>query len=545
MENSFYNYPLLIKQLLISPLSSNPEQEIVDNENQRYDYKRLNTNIHTLANALREIGIKKGDTIGVMAWDTIRYLEFFFTIPMMGAILHTINIRLSEQQILYTINHADDDILIVHHDFIQFIDKIRKKISRPIKIILLNSNKYNLIDNNTYLYEDLIKNKKLKFKFEDFDENTTATKFYTTGTTGDPKGVSYSHRQLVIHTLGFIAGSSVSNYSHRLHNEDVYMPLTPMFHVHGWGFPYMATLLGVKQVYPGRYEPKRLLDLIKQEKVTFSHCVPTILQMLLNENKKLNYDLSKLKLIIGGSAMSKSLAEEAQSQGINVVSAYGMSETCPFLTIAQMPSEARISSQKELIKMRTKTGKPGPLVDLRIVDENFKDVIRDNNSTGEIVVRAPWLTNGYIKDEKASKELWKGGYLHTGDVGYIDNTGSLIITDRIKDIIKSGGEWISSLQIEDIVSKCKGVKEVAAIGIKDVKWGERPIIIVAKIVTENPEDITKRIKERISNEIKKGLLSKWAMPDKIEYVKEIEKTSVGKVNKKLLREKYKFIKTNE
>ena len=545
MENSFYNYPLLIKQLLISPLSSNPEQEIVDNENQRYNYKRLNTNIHTLANALREIGIKKGDTIGVMAWDTIRYLEFFFTIPMMGAILHTINIRLSEQQILYTINHADDDILIVHYDFIQVIDKIRKKISRPIKIILLNSKKYNLSDNNTYLYEDLIKNKKLKFKFEDFDENTTATKFYTTGTTGDPKGVSYSHRQLVIHTLGFIAGSSVSNYSHRLHNEDVYMPLTPMFHVHGWGFPYMATLLGVKQVYPGRYEPKRLLDLIKQEKVTFSHCVPTILQMLLNENKKLNYDLSKLKLIIGGSAMSKSLAEEAQSQGINVVSAYGMSETCPFLTIAQMPSEARISSQKELIKMRTKTGKPGPLVDLRIVDENFKDVIRDNNSTGEIVVRAPWLTNGYIKDEKASKELWKGGYLHTGDVGYIDDTGSLIITDRIKDIIKSGGEWISSLQIEDIVSKCKGVKEVAAIGIKDVKWGERPIIIVAKIFTENAEDITKRIKERISNEIEKGLLSKWAMPDKIEYVKEIEKTSVGKVNKKLLREKYKFIKTNE
>ena len=545
MENSFYNYPLLIKQLLISPLSSNPEQEIVDNENQKYDYKRLNTNIHTLANALRELGIKKGDTIGVMAWDTIRYLEFFFTIPMMGAILHTINIRLSEQQILYTINHADDDILIVHYDFIQVIDKIKNKISRPIKIILLNSNKYNLSDNNTYLYEDLIKNKKLRFKFEDFDENTTATKFYTTGTTGDPKGVSYSHRQLVIHTLGFIAGSSVSNYSHRLHNEDVYMPLTPMFHVHGWGFPYMATLLGVKQVYPGRYEPKRLLDLIKQEKVTFSHCVPTILQMLLNENKKLNYDLSKLKLIIGGSAMSKSLAEEAQSQGINVVSAYGMSETCPFLTIAQMPSETRISSQKELIKMRTKTGKPGPLVDLRIVDENFKDVIRDNNSTGEIVVRAPWLTNGYIKDEKASKELWKGGYLHTGDVGYIDDTGSLIITDRIKDIIKSGGEWISSLQIEDIVSKCKGVKEVAAIGIKDVKWGERPIIIVAKIITENAEDTTKRIKERISNEIKKGLLSKWAMPDKIEYVKEIEKTSVGKVNKKLLREKYKFIKTNE
>jgi len=545
MENSFYNYPLLIKQLLISPLSSNPEQEIVDNENQRYDYKRLNTNIHALANALRETGIKKGDTIGVMAWDTIRYLEFFFAIPMMGAILHTINIRLSEQQILYTINHADDDVLIVHHDFIEVINRVKKKISRPIKIILLNSNENNLNDSYTYLYEDFIKNKKSKFKFEDFNENTTATKFYTTGTTGDPKGVSYSHRQLIIHTLGFIAGSSVSNFSHRFHNEDVYMPLTPMFHVHGWGFPYMATLLGVKQVYPGRYEPKKLLDLIIQEKVTFSHCVPTILQMLLNENKKIKYDLSKLKLIIGGSAMSKSLAEEARNHGINVVSAYGMSETCPFLTIAQIPSEARISSQRELIKMRTKTGKPGPLVDLRIVDENYKDVVRDNKSTGEIIARAPWLTNGYIKDKQASKELWKGGYLHTGDVGYIDDTGSLIITDRIKDIIKSGGEWISSLQIEDIVSKCKGVKEVAAIGVKDSKWGERPIIIVAKIARENTEDINKRIRERISNEIKKGALSKWAMPDKIEYVKEIEKTSVGKINKKLLREKYKFINTNE
>ena len=545
MENSFYNYPLLIKQLLISPLSSNPEQEIVDNENQRYDYKRLNTNIHTLANALREIGIKKGDTIGVMAWDTIRYLEFFFTIPMMGAILHTINIRLSEQQILYTINHADDDVLIVHHDFIKVINRVKKNFSRPIKIILLNSNENNLNDSYTYLYEDFIKNKKSKFKFEDFNENTTATKFYTTGTTGDPKGVSYSHRQLIIHTLGFIAGSSVSNFSHRFHNEDVYMPLTPMFHVHGWGFPYMATLLGVKQVYPGRYEPKKLLDLIIQEKVTFSHCVPTILQMLLNENKKIKYDLSKLKLIIGGSAMSKNLAEEARNHGINVVSAYGMSETCPFLTIAQIPSEARKSSQRELIKMRTKTGKPGPLVDLRVVDENYKDVVRDNKSTGEIIARAPWLTNGYIKDKQASKELWKGGYLHTGDVGYIDDTGSLIITDRIKDIIKSGGEWISSLQIEDIVSKCKGVKEVAAIGVKDSKWGERPIIIVAKIARENTEDINKRIRERISNEIKKGALSKWAMPDKIEYVKEIEKTSVGKINKKLLREKYKFINTNE
>ena len=311
-----------------------------------------------------------------------------------------------------------------------------------------------------------------------------------------------------------------------------------MFHVHGWGFPYMATLLGVKQIYPSKYEPEKLLKLIKKENVTFSHCVPTILQMILNTNKKLKFDLSNLKLIIGGSAMSKNLAIEAKNQGVNVVSAYGMSETCPFLTIAQIPSQNKNTEESELIKLKCKTGKPGPLVELRVVDKNLKDVPRDNKSTGEVVVRAPWLTKEYIKDREASKKLWKGGYLHTGDVGYLDETGSLIITDRIKDIIKSGGEWISSLQIEDIVLKCKGVKEVAAIGIEDKKWGERPIIIVSTVEDENNLDTAKIIKQSIKIQIDKGFLSKWAMPDKIEFVRDIEKTSVGKVNKKLLRKKY-------
>ena len=546
LSNSYYNYPLLIKQLLFSPLAWNPQQEIVSGLNKKYNYKGFLNRINSLANALKSIGVKKGNTIGVMDWDCHRYLECFFAIPMMGAVLHTINIRLSEQQILYTINHAEDDILLVHQDFIPIINKIYSQFDRTIKIVLLNDSSMEIKDiffqNYVSNYEDLLKKNESSFEFEDFDEHTIATKFYTTGTTGKPKGVSYSHRQLVIHTLGFIAGTSISKSEHRFHNEDVYMPLTPMFHVHAWGFPYMATLLGVKQVYPGKFEPSLLLELIKNEKVTFSHCVPTILQLLISENKKKEIDLSGLKLIIGGSAMPKSLALEATRLGINVLSAYGMSETCPFLTIAQIPSESNNIDEKILIDSKCKTGKPGPLVELRVVDEKLNDIPKDNKNTGEVVVRAPWLTSGYIKDKDASIELWKGGYMHTGDVGYIDETGSLVITDRIKDVIKSGGEWISSLQIEEIVSKCDEVKEVAAIGVPDEKWGERPILIISTDNTVHKTEILSNVQKNIKEQIELGFISKWAMPDRVVFVNEIDKTSVGKINKKLLREKFSIMK---
>ena len=546
LSNSYYNYPLLIKQLLFSPLAWNPQQEIVSGLNKKYNYKGFLNRINSLANALKSIGVKKGNTIGVMDWDCHRYLECFFAIPMMGAVLHTINIRLSEQQILYTINHAEDDILLVHQDFIPIINKIYSQFDRTIKIVLLNDSSMEIKDiffqNYVSNYEDLLKKNESSFEFEDFDEHTIATKFYTTGTTGKPKGVSYSHRQLVIHTLGFIAGTSISKSEHRFHNEDVYMPLTPMFHVHAWGFPYMATLLGVKQVYPGKFEPSLLLELIKNEKVTFSHCVPTILQLLISENKKKEIDLSGLKLIIGGSAMPKSLALEATRLGINVLSAYGMSETCPFLTIAQIPSESNNIDEKILIDSKCKTGKPGPLVELRVVDEKLNDIPKDNKTTGEVVVRAPWLTSGYIKDKDASIELWKGGYMHTGDVGYIDETGSLVITDRIKDVIKSGGEWISSLQIEDIVSQCEEVKEVAAIGVPDKKWGERPILIISTDNTVHKTEIISNVQKKINEQIELGFISKWAMPDRVVFVNEIDKTSVGKINKKLLREKFNIMK---
>ena len=313
------------------------------------------------------------------------------------------------------------------------------------------------------------------------------------------------------------------------------MPITPMFHVHAWGFPYVATAVGVKQVYPGRYMPDTLLSLIKQEKVTFSHCVPTILQMLLTSPGASEIDWSGWKVVIGGSALPKGLAKLALDKGIDIWAGYGLSETCPVLCTAQLkPSitELDVDTQLEYL---TKPGLPVQLVDLRIVDEQMHDVPHDGKASGEVVVRAPWLTQGYLHDPANSEELWRGGYMHTKDIGTIDQEGYLRITDRIKDVIKSGGEWISSLAIEDMISQYPGVSEVAVIARPDEKWGERPL---ALIVLKGESKVTEReIQAHVSEWVERGVISKWAVPE-VRFVANLDKTSVGKLDKKLMRQKY-------
>ena len=275
-----------------------------------------------------------------------------------------------------------------------------------------------------------------------------------------------------------------------------------------------------------------LLGLIEREAVTFSHCVPTILQMLLTAPEADDVDLSNWKVIIGGAALSKGLALSAAQRGISTFAAYGMSETCPFVTAADMSGVDEVTTDDESITKRCKTGQPTVLVDLRVVDADMNDIPRGGSVTGEIIMRTPWLTQGYTGSEEASKQLWKGGYLHTGDVGYLDNEGSLHITDRMKDVIKSGGEWISSIKLEDIVSNCEGITEAAAIGIPDERWGERPIILAVKSdKAVNVDDI----QSAIQIEVEQGRLSKWAIPERIEFIDELPKTSVGKIDKKLLR----------
>jgi fatty-acyl-CoA synthase len=315
------------------------------------------------------------------------------------------------------------------------------------------------------------------------------------------------------------------------------MPITPMFHVHAWGLPYVATLLGVKQVYPGRYVPDVLLGLIARERVTFSHCVPTILQMMLGSPASREVDLAGWKVVIGGSALPVPLARAAVERGIDLIGGYGMSETCPILTLSHLLPEMRGWDVDASLPYRCKAGRAIPFVQLRIVDTDMNDVAHDGATQGEVVVRTPWLTQGYLGEPERSEDLWRGGWLHTGDVGVIDGDGYLKIVDRIKDVVKTGGEWVSSLDIEDLILRVPGVAEAAVIGVPDDKWGERPVALVVAKAGHDAQLCEQAIRDHVVAFAEQGTISKYAVPDRVYFVDAIPKTSVGKLDKKVIRAK--------
>lgn len=539
--DSAYSYPLLVKQLLHTPVIYNPDQEIVYRESKRYTYKDYYARIKKLGSGLGELGVKPGDVVAVLDWDSYRYLECYFAIPSIGAVLHSVNVRLSPEQTLYTMKHGEDSVVFVHEDFIQLVEAIIDQLPDVKTWVLIRETDREFDTKIPFAceFEDVINKGTEDFEFPDFDENSQATLFYTTGTTGDPKGVYFSHRQLVLHSLGMAVSFASIMAQGRFQSHDVYMPITPMFHVHAWGVPYVATMLGMKQVYPGRYEPEMLLKLLIKEKVTFSHCVPTILQMLVSSPVAKQVDLRGWKVIIGGSALPRGLAQAAMDLGIDVFGAYGMSETCPLLTAANLRPEKIDADMEYQLDVRTTAGRPVPLVDLKIWDPSGNAQPMDGKSTGEIVVRAPWLTQGYFKSPEKGNELWQGGYLHTGDVAYYDPEGYVHITDRIKDVIKTGGEWVSSLELEDLISQHPAVAEVAVVGVPDDKWGERPLAMVVPASSEE-EFPEAEVKEFLMQFVEKGTISKYSIPDRIEVVAEIPKTSVGKMDKKVIRQKVKF-----
>ncbi|QXE92107.1 fatty acid--CoA ligase [Geomonas subterranea] len=535
---SAYDYPLLIKNMLLYPVVDNPDQEIVYRDLYRGNYRQLRERVGRVANMLTSLGVRPGQTVAVMDWDSHRYLELFFAVPMIGAVLHTINVRLSPEQILYTIDHAEDDVMLVNAEFLPIMEQIRGRIDNVRTYVLLSDDRQKHDGTVPFAgeYEELLAQASPSFDFPDLDENTRATTFYTTGTTGMPKGVYFSHRQLVLHTMGLMVTLGSATAHACLHRDDVYMPITPMFHVHAWGLPYVATMLGLKQVYPGRYMPETLLELKAREGATFSHCVPTILHMMLKHPHAEGMDLRGWKLIIGGAAMSRNLCVEALRMGIDVFTGYGMSETCPILTVSQLTPAMLELSHAEQAEIRCKTGLTLPLVDLRVVDADLQELPRDGVSAGNVVVRSPWLTQGYLKDHKASERLWEGGYLHTGDVAVRDELGYLRITDRSKDVIKVAGEWVSSLELEDIIAHHPAVAEVAVIGKADEKWGERPLaLVVAKPSVKISE---KELAHYVREYADKGVVSKQVVLVKVKLVDAIDKTSVGKINKVALREKH-------
>src|ERR1700752_3611358 len=362
-----YQYPLIIKQLWHTPRVQALDQEVVYRDLKRLTYRTIRERIGRLASALSKAGVVPGDTVGVLDWDSHRFLEAFFAIPMMGAVLQTVNVRLSPEQIAYTIDHAGASTLLVNDEFVGLLEGLKTQIPKVKRLIVMSDRPVPQTGSLSFIgeYENLLAAASPDYDFPDFDENTQATTFYTTGTTGQPKGVYYSHRQLVLHSICGLAQFGMAEQQGRFCRDAVYVPIPPMFPFHAWGFPWCATLAGVKQVYPGRYEPAMLIKLIKQEGVTFTHGVPTILQMLLGAAAAAKTDLAGLKMVIGGSALPKTLARQDAAVGIAVYAGDGISETGPLICVAQVRTRDLDGDPDQTVDIRARAGVTAPLVDLR------------------------------------------------------------------------------------------------------------------------------------------------------------------------------------
>lgn len=532
---SAYNYQLLIGRILEQPLRYKPDAEIVYRDKFRYTYRDLYKRVSKLANLLTgSLNVMPGETVGIIDYDSHRFLEGYFAIPMIGAVLHTINFRHAEEEILYAIHHAEDKFIFCHKDFFPFLEKYRDQLQNVRKIVMLSDDDRELITSLKYEgeYETLMNQQSPEYEFPDFDENSVATIFFTTGTTGLPKAVYFSHRQLVLHTLGLTTTLGALNGITKISADDVYMPMTPMFHVHAWGMPYVATYLGMKQVYPGKYEPAMLLQLKRDEKVTISHGVPTLLQMIISHPDADKTDLTGWKMVCGGSDLPRGLATKILSLGINVIVGYGMSETGPAIALSYLDKQMIDGlSEAETIDLRLKAGKPIHFADVKLINDAGEFVAHDGVSSGEIVVRSPWAVQGYYHDAERSEDLWKGGYLHTGDIATIDKNGIITVIDRKKDVIKSGGEWVSSSLVESLISSYDGVVEVAVVGTPDEKWTERPLAIIVTNQSINEKDLIQHLQQFVIS----GKIKSFAVPKGYHFVSALPKTSAGKIDKKKIK----------
>jgi fatty-acyl-CoA synthase len=548
---------LILHKVLNYGLQIAPDARIFYKDKLSYTLTEFKNRVEKLAAALAAIGVKTvngpwqmGDRVATLDWNTHWHYEAYFAVPMMGAVLHPINVRLAPMEIIYIANHARDKVLITHQDFLPLVEKIAAQMETVETILVLRESPDlelpdKIAGKVVMDYEAFLSDYgKGGYKFEDLDENTVAAMGYTSGTTGLPKGVYHTHRQIVLHTLAVAlhtSGMVPKEYALN-HTSTVLMHIVPMFHVYSWGLPYVATLMGFKQVYPGRFDPGLYLKLMAEHGVTHTAGVPTILYMLLThpDFPKYREKIRGLVFVNGGSAIPRGLAELARKNGINVVVGYGMTETAPVLTISTILRKAADLPEDEKWELLAqRTGVPIPLVELRVVDEQMRDVPKDGKAMGEIVVRAPWITREYYLDPEKTAKAWRGAWFHTGDIAVWDERGYVAIMDRDKDIIKSGGEWISSLRLETLISTHECVGEVAVIGAKHEKWGERPVAIVTPRPGCENNLTSEAVLEHLRKFVDSGVIPKWWLPDKVIVLREpLPKTSVGKINKRELRQRY-------
>ena len=530
------NYPLLLTNFMQHAATYFPTKEIVSvyaTGTFRYTYADWYKRTSQLAGALRSLGIKKGDRVASFSLNNHRHMELYFGVPCMGAVLHTLNIRLSAENLVYIINHAADRILFIDEDVYFLIEPFKDQLKTIEKYVIMSQS--GVMPQTTLspvvLYDDLIKDFPESYDFPvDRDENEPCLICYTSATTGDPKGVVYSHRGLVLHS--FATGVALG-----IQEKDCALHIVPMFHANAWGVPFACTLCGMKQVLPGRQilDMAALCRIIAEEKVAFSCGVPTIWIMLHNylENGGAHDFSSVNQFFSGGSAMPRHLIESFEKKyGLIMSQGYGATETSPVVTLSVPKSYMETLSVDEKIDVRATAGMPIPGLDVKLINmETGKEVRMDGKEMGEILVRGPWIADEYYKDPKQSAITFEDGWFHTGDIGTINKEGYISLVDRTKDLIKSAGEWISSIDLENAIMGFPKVLEAAVIGLPDDKWQERPLACVvpqpdaAKTITK--EEIQAYLKDKVA---------KWWIPDEIVFMQELPKTSVGKFNKKKLRE---------
>jgi len=525
--------PLTMSQMIVRAEKYFPKKQVVSRTTSgihRFTYKQIAERTRRLADSLTKLGVLKGDRVGTLAWNHHRHLEAYFAIPCMGAVLHTINIRLSPQHISFIINHAEDKVLLIDPDMVPLLEKCSSELN-TVKAYVIMTDEKELPETTlspVYHYETLLTEASPNFDYPtDIDENAPAGMCYTSATTGNPKGVVYSHRGIVLHSMALGLADSAA-----ISEKDIALPVVPMFHANAWGMPFAAVWFGTSMVLPGpNFTPKLLAELIQQEKVTITAGVPTIWLGLLKELDEGSYDMSSLKRVLcGGSAAPKGMIKTFEKRhGIPFLHAYGMTETSPLVVISTLKSYQEELDEEERLELRAKQGVLVPGIEMKIVGK-AGEVAWDGKEMGELALRGPWIASEYYKDER-TLDAFRDGWLYTGDVVTIDEEGFVKIVDRTKDLIKSGGEWISSVDLENALMAHEAVFEAAVVAVPHEQWQERPIACV--VLKEAFQD--KTTKEELMDFLKPQF-AKWWLPDDIRFLNEIPKTSVGKFLKMALRD---------
>jgi fatty-acyl-CoA synthase len=519
------DFPLTLRMIFDHGAAVHGRSEVVTYEGEtsrRASYSEVAARATRLASALKSLGVQEGDRVGTLMWNNQEHLEVYLAVPTMGAVLHTLNLRLFPDQLSFVINHAGDKVIVIDDTLVGILARVIGSLTTLEHVIVVGQGDASVLQRDVLRYEEVLAGASPTYDWPDVDERSAMAMCYTTGTTGDPKGVAYSHRSTFLHTL---AGMNCL----RLDEEDRVLPIVPMFHANAWGIPYACWFMGADLVMPGRYlQAEPLSRLIADEKVTFAAAIPTIWSDVLRYAEEHESDFSSLKgIICGGSAVPRSLIERFEERfGVPIVQGWGMTETSPVAAVARPPKG---TMPEEAVDWRVKQGRIVPGVEARICDDDGVELPWDGQSLGEIEVRGPWITASYFKDDAPDK--FHDGWLRTGDVGHIDDHGFITLTDRAKDVIKSGGEWISSVEVENTIMAHPGVAEAAVIGVPDPRWDERPLAFV--VLREGASAGADELRGFLD-----GKVAKWWLPERWSFVAEVPKTSVGKFDKKALRALY-------